>query len=930
MRNKILFCLLLLPGFYFSQAQSKHALLVGISNYDTKATGWPAINGASDARLMKNILLDQGFSENSLLSLIDAQATKQNIVAALNGLADKVRAGDIIYIHFSTHGVQLMDDDADELDQLDEAIVPFDAKWSADPGDYDKIQNGYLRDDEFGRLIEKLRMKLGTRGDILVIMDLSYSGSATRGDIVARGNKPAITTKGFKPVNTTLSKDFRDKLSLSADKTGLASYVVYSAANSDGAAYEITDHSNQKIGSFTYAFSRIMPFLESGTSYKKLFDRVNVVMSNQSEIQQPIAEGNVDREFFSGNYQVRKRYMEVVSTDSSSNTIVVGQGIMDGLTSGTVIRFYPAGTVTMDNESEIVKGKVIEADKFSAKVLVDQPVNFKPGRLWGFVSESAYRKAPPNSPMLVTGNVFTMSVGISEYPSANGLSFRNCVGDAVRYSMFFKEQFDKAGARQKYTDRLLVNDSATKEGILRVINEAISNSGADDYFVFNFSGYCLPLSDSNGKKVTWFVPFGLRSISDTNEIKEKGISLTTLKDLLQMIPANKQLFITEAGPTEFFQKEFIQALIETNPSIASLTNKNRVFIIPKTFGLDNFICSGEKIEQGPLNYYITKLDASLNMFGLFETGKSPDRIRYALTRTEINCNNFRTNYFDIFFERDYLKDLQLFLPEGLALFRGGEMEEEIKKEQKELNVKKYALVIGTDTYSASGWGNLPNALLDARRIAEELRKGFEYNVTLLENKPADSIYEAIRQLSLKLGENDQLFIYVSGHGDFDDKLMDDGFMVCSDSKAKKQDPYRNSYIAYSKLSRMINRLPAKQVLMVLDVCFGGSFDERAVRNKARGDVYDDVASLTYYGEKMKLKTRLYLSSGGKVAVPDGYAGKHSPFAHRLLQAMQERGGAQKMLTSSNLYEFVKKLPSGPVLGSFGDDDLNTEFILIAK
>jgi hypothetical protein len=185
-------------------------------------------------------------------------------------------------------------------------------------------------------------------------------------------------------------------------------------------------------------------------------------------------------------------------------------------------------------------------------------------------------------------------------------------------------------------------------------------------------------------------------------------------------------------------------------------------------------------------------------------------------------------------------------------------------------------------------------------------------------------------LSLKLGENDQLFIYVSGHGDFDDKLMDDGFMVCSDSKAKKQDPYRNSYIAYSKLSRMINRLPAKQVLMVLDVCFGGSFDERAVRNKARGDVYDDVASLTYYGEKMKLKTRLYLSSGGKVAVPDGYAGKHSPFAHRLLQAMQERGGAQKMLTSSNLYEFVKKLPSGPVLGSFGDDDLNTEFILIAK
>jgi hypothetical protein len=301
-----------------------------------------------------------------------------------------------------------------------------------------------------------------------------------------------------------------------------------------------------------------------------------------------------------------------------------------------------------------------------------------------------------------------------------------------------------------------------------------------------------------------------------------------------------------------------------------------------------------------------------------------------LLSTEITCNSFHTSYFDIFFERDYLKDLELFLPEAMSLYRGGEMEEQIKKEQEDLNVKKYALVIGTDTYTGSGWASLPNALLDARRIAEELTKGFDYTVTLLENKPADSIYEAIRQLSSRMQSNDQLIIYVSGHGDFDDKLMDDGFMVCSDSKAKKLDPYRNTYIAYSKLSRMINRLPAKQVLMILDVCFGGTFDERAVRNKSRGDVYDDVATATYYAEKMKLKTRLYLSSGGKVAVPDGYAGKHSPFAHRLLQALQERGGAQKMLTSSNLFEFVKKLPSGPVLGSFGDDDLNTEFIITAK
>jgi hypothetical protein len=531
----------------------------------------------------------------------------------------------------------------------------------------------------------------------------------------------------------------------------------------------------------------------------------------------------------------------------------------------------------------------------------------------------------------ISGNVFLVSVGISEYNKGKAnLLFDNCIADALSYSEFIKNSYSELNSGGKVNNSLLLNEKATRENILKAVNEAISNSKPEDYFIFNFAGYCKPLLDSSGKQVTYFVPHGLKNILDSNEVRRAGIPLNKLKDLLQMIPANNQLFITEAGSTESFQKEFIQALIETNPTIASLTNKNRVFIIPQNSGLDYFYCNAKKVNHGPLNYYLTNLPSDLNIFGVFQGGIYADAIKYALTKNEVECDYFKTSYFDIFFEKDYLKDLEIFLPEGIALYRGGEMEEEIKKEQQDLNVKKYALVIGTDTYTANGWGSLPNALLDARRIAEELRKGFDYNVTLLENKPADSIYDAIRQLSAKLNANDQLIVYVSGHGDFDDKLMDDGFMVCSDSKAKKLDPYRNSYIAYSKLSRMINRLPAKQVLMVLDVCFGGSFDERAVRNKARGDVYDDVATATYYGEKMKLKTRLYLSSGGKVAVPDGYAGKHSPFAHRLLQALQEKGGAQKMLTSSNLFEFVKKLPSGPVLGSFGDDDINTEFILVAK
>ena len=175
-------------------------------------------------------------------------------------------------------------------------------------------------------------------------------------------------------------------------------------------------------------------------------------------------------------------------------------------------------------------------------------------------------------------------------------------------------------------------------------------------------------------------------------------------------------------------------------------------------------------------------------------------------------------------------------------------------------------------------------------------------------------------------------IYVAGHGDYDDRLFDDGFIVCSNSKPVKDDPYRNTYIQYSKLSRMINKLPSRQILMVLDVCFGGTFDERVARNKARSksDNYEDLSTETYLAEKLKIKTRLYLTSGGKKEVPNGYKGSHSPFAQRFLQCLQTKGGSAKILTGTDFFQYVKMLPSGPLMGSFGDDDYGSEFIMLAK
>lgn len=551
------------------------------------------------------------------------------------------------------------------------------------------------------------------------------------------------------------------------------------------------------------------------------------------------------------------------------------------------------------------------------------------------IDSTSYVSLPIIKP---TGNAYVVAVGISQYNttgSSGKLNFTNCANDASGYADFFQNQFtnfkgDSARFQQKSI--VLLNQKATKDSIINAINFVISNSKPDDYFVFNFSGYCKPLKDAAGKQVTYFVPYGLQNLTDSS-IKKYGIPLTQLKDLLQFIPANNQLFITEAGTTTDFQREFIQALIETSPTIAALSNKNRIFIVPKGSGLDNFRCRNNTISHGPLNYYITNLSEDLNVFGLFNGGVYADAVKYAINKTESDCDFFRTGYFDIFFEKEFVKDLKFFLPENVMQSRGAKLLELDRKVVSSAISKKYALVIGTDKYSGKpNWTDLNNPVFDATDLEKQLRLNYGYQTKLLIDKPADSIYESIVQLNKILQPTDQLVIFIAGHGDFDEKLFDDGFIVCTNSSPVGQDPYRNTYIQYSKLSRMINKLPAQQILMVLDVCFGGTFDERVARNGSRSDnaVYKDLGKEVYFTEKMKKKTRLYLTSGGKKEVPDGYKGQHSPFALRLLEALQGRGGAAGILTASDLYQFVYKLPSGPLLGSFGDDDTGSEFVLLAK
>ncbi|HMJ67502.1 MAG TPA: caspase family protein [Cyclobacteriaceae bacterium] len=239
----------------------------------------------------------------------------------------------------------------------------------------------------------------------------------------------------------------------------------------------------------------------------------------------------------------------------------------------------------------------------------------------------------------------------------------------------------------------------------------------------------------------------------------------------------------------------------------------------------------------------------------------------------------------------------------------------------------YALIIATNEYS--DWGDLTNPVNDAKAIATELGENYGFKVETLFNASKSQIVTKIREYAKKnYGTDDQLFIFIAGHGQFDE-IGKDGYIVAKDSQLN-DDTY-DTYVPFSVLRTTIDNNPAKHVFLTMDVCFGGTFDQAiAKRGDDRDQMYTDIPQNEYISKKLKFKTRIYMTSGGKQYVPDGRPGKHSPFASKFLEALRGYGGTYRVLTASKIWLSVETAKPEPRFGAFGDNEPGSEFVFQAR
>jgi uncharacterized caspase-like protein len=159
-------CAVVAPCAWAASGDSgiKRAVLIGINNY----AAVPALKGSvNDVMTMREILIRRwGFAPQNITMLTDEQASRDNILAALERVVRDSAAQDTVYIHYSGHGSQVEDLNGDEEDGLDETLVPQNGRT---PGVRDIV------DDELDELFAKFHTT-----NVLIVLDSCHSGTATR------------------------------------------------------------------------------------------------------------------------------------------------------------------------------------------------------------------------------------------------------------------------------------------------------------------------------------------------------------------------------------------------------------------------------------------------------------------------------------------------------------------------------------------------------------------------------------------------------------------------------------------------------------------------------------------------------------------------------------------------------------------------------
>lgn len=219
--------------------------------------------------------------------------------------------------------------------------------------------------------------------------------------------------------------------------------------------------------------------------------------------------------------------------------------------------------------------------------------------------------------------------------------------------------------------------------------------------------------------------------------------------------------------------------------------------------------------------------------------------------------------------------------------------------------RKRALVIGLNQYADKRIPQLISAVPDGRAVGEVFSSEMGYDITRLENPSKAQVVQAFNRLAQQLGAGDSLVVYFAGHGEMVDKTQL-GYWIPSDAKA--DDP--TGWISNADVSRWIANIQAKQVAVVSDSCYSGTFAAELSLEERKGTGLDPALVLNK-------RSVTVLTSGSDEPVADTGKSGHSVFAWNLMQEVRK---LDKWSAGGDVFAQVKQavesdLPQTPKYGA---------------
>jgi hypothetical protein len=485
---------------------------------------------------------------------------------------------------------------------------------------------------------------------------------------------------------------------------------------------------------------------------------------------------------------------------------------------------------------------------------------------------------------------------------------------------------------------ILTGEQATRESIISAFHSAAETIGPQDVFVFYFAGHLLPLQQP-------YAPGELGLAPHINGGKDPtykdAIPASVLGDLLRGVSSRNELVILNTD-TPGGLDSISKTIGLNDSSLRAITGRNLQVI---GFGGSTSVASSSAEFSAAILSGIGRLVAACK-------STKPDALQSAITGSSLvyfGNSSLKTN------SKIRLKSMIF----GDAVRLAGDrakgkqsppinffIDSPIYDRPKQIlpGVHNYTLLVGINNYKFAP--TLVNPIFDVTGLSGVLRSNYGFSgPTVAKDVNYHQLIDLLAQLQRRpqgYGANYQLLIYIASHGFISD-FSNTGFIVCSDGRANES---HDNCLAQSELRLAVDQIPCNHIMVVLDVCVGGSFDQ------GTGGVVQAVGSgfelYTAHGEHafqprlgehntyeiikaaFRYRARLYITSGGRDFVPDGRKGHHSPFNAALLKVLRKHVLAKTMIDSELLFDEIRELVQHPLPrhGLFGRYESGCDFFLI--